>query len=196
MAVTISADNWTFAAGWLAAARRVESPNYNARPAGSRPELIVVHGISLPPGCYGGGDIESFFCNSLNTDAHPYFAEISGLKVSAHFLIYRSGELVQFVDTENRAWHAGVSEWRGRENCNDFSIGIELEGCDDKPYSDLQYSVLNQLIQALQNQYPLIQRDAILGHCEIAPGRKTDPGPAFDWSRVTGSSSNRDGNAE
>ena len=194
--MTIAADNWTFAAGWLAAARRVESPNYNARPAGSRPELIVVHGISLPPGCYGGGDIESFFCNSLNTDQHPYFAEISGLKVSAHFLIYRSGELVQFVDTENRAWHAGVSEWRGRQNCNDFSIGIELEGCDDEPYADCQYLVLNQLIQALQNQYPLIQRGAIVGHCEIAPGRKTDPGPAFDWSRVTGSSSNRDGNAE
>ncbi len=194
--MSATTDNWTFSAGWLDAARRVESPNYNARPEGIRPKLIVVHGISLPPGCYGGGAIESFFCNTLNAEDHPYFAEISGLKVSAHFLIYRSGELVQCVDTENRAWHAGVSEWRGRQNCNDFSIGIELEGCDDEPYADCQYLVLNQLIQALQNQYPLIQRDAIVGHCEIAPGRKTDPGPAFDWSRVTGSSSNRDGNAE
>jgi AmpD protein len=194
--VSATTDNWTFSAGWLDAARRVESPNYNARPEGIRPKLIVVHGISLPPGCYGGGEIESFFCNTLNAEDHPYFAEISGLQVSAHFLIYRTGELVQFVDTESRAWHAGVSEWRGRENCNDFSIGIELEGCDDEPYADFQYSVLNQLIQALQNQYPLIQRDAIVGHCEIAPGRKTDPGPAFDWSRVTGSSSIRDGNAE
>ncbi|MEK9654162.1 MAG: 1,6-anhydro-N-acetylmuramyl-L-alanine amidase AmpD [Halieaceae bacterium] len=194
--MSATTDNWTFSSGWLDAARRVESPNYNERPAGIRPKLIVVHGISLPPGCYGGGEIESFFCNALNAEDHPYFAEISGLQVSAHFLIYRTGELVQFVDTESRAWHAGVSEWRGRENCNDFSIGIELEGCDDEPYADFQYSVLNQLIQALQNQYPLIQRDAIVGHCEIAPGRKTDPGPAFDWSRVTGSSSIRDGNAE
>lgn len=194
--MSATTDNWTFSAGWLDAARRVESPNYNERPEGIRPKLIVVHGISLPPGCYGGGQIESFFCNTLNAEDHPYFAEISGLQVSAHFLIYRTGELVQFVDTESRAWHAGVSEWRGRENCNDFSIGIELEGCDDEPYADFQYSVLNQLIQALQNQYPLIQRDAIVGHCEIAPGRKTDPGPAFDWSRVTGSSSIRDGNAE
>jgi AmpD protein len=194
--VSATTDNWTFSAGWLDAARRVESPNYNERPEGIRPRLIVVHGISLPPGCYGGGEIESFFCNTLNAEDHPYFAEISGLQVSAHFLIYRTGELVQFVDTESRAWHAGVSEWRGRENCNDFSIGIELEGCDDEPYADFQYSVLNQLIQALQNQYPLIQRDAIVGHCEIAPGRKTDPGPAFDWSRVTGLSSIRDGNAE
>lgn len=189
-------DNWTFSSGWLGAARRVNSPNCNSRPAGSHPELIVVHGISLPPGCYGGADIESFFLNALDANDHPYFAEICDLRVSAHFLIYRSGELVQFVDTESRAWHAGVSRWQGRENCNDFSIGVELEGCDDEPYADQQYSVLNELIHALQNEYPLIQRGAIVGHCEIAPGRKTDPGPAFDWSRVTGSSVRRKGKSE
>jgi AmpD protein len=194
--VTTTTDNWTFSAGWLGAARRVASPNFNPRPAGSYPELIVVHGISLPPGCYGGGEVEAFFCNSLRADDHPYFAEIIDLRVSAHFLIYRSGELVQFVDTDSRAWHAGVSEWRGRENCNDFSIGIELEGCDEEPYTDPQYATLNTLINILRNQYPRIERDAIVGHSEIAPGRKTDPGPAFDWSRLEGSSANRVRNAE
>ena len=194
--MTTTSDNWTFSAGWLGAARRVASPNFNPRPAGSYPELIVVHGISLPPGCYGGGEVEAFFCNSLRSDDHPYFAEIIDLRVSAHFLIYRSGELVQFVDTDSRAWHAGVSEWRGRENCNDFSIGIELEGCDEEPYADPQYATLNRLINILRNQYPRIERDAIVGHSEIAPGRKTDPGPAFDWSRLEGSSANRVRNAE
>ena len=194
--MTTTSDNWTFSAGWLGAARRVASPNFNPRPAGSYPELIVVHGISLPPGCYGGGEVEAFFCNSLWSDDHPYFAEIIDLRVSAHFLIYRSGELVQFVDTDSRAWHAGVSEWRGRENCNDFSIGIELEGCDEEPYADPQYATLNMLINILRNQYPRIERDAIVGHSEIAPGRKTDPGPAFDWSRLEGSSANRVRNAE
>ena len=194
--MTTTSDNWTFSAGWLAAARRVASPNFNPRPAGSSPELIVVHGISLPPGCYGGGEVEAFFCNSLHADDHPYFAEIIDLRVSAHFLIYRSGELVQFVDTDSRAWHAGVSEWRGRENCNDFSIGIELEGCDEEPYADPQYATLNKLINILRNQYPRIERDAIVGHSEIAPGRKTDPGAAFDWSRLEGSSANRVRNAE
>jgi len=189
-------ENWTFSAGWLDAARRVNSPNYNPRPDGSYPELIVVHGISLPPRCYGGAEIEAFFCNTLNANDHPYFAEISDLRVSAHFLIRRCGELLQFVDTDRRAWHAGVSQWRGRDNCNDFSIGIELEGCDDEPYSDPQYAVLNKLIFALQNQYPKIRRDAIVGHCEIAPGRKSDPGPAFDWSRITALSASRQGNAE
>ena len=189
-------ENWTFSAGWLDAARRVNSPNYNPRPKGSRPELIVVHGISLPPRCYGGTEIEAFFCNRLNANDHPYFAEISDLKVSAHFLIRRCGELVQFVDTDCRAWHAGVSQWRGRDNCNDFSIGIELEGCDDEPYSDSQYAVLNALIFALQNRYPKIGRDAIVGHCDIAPGRKSDPGPAFEWSRITDLSASRHGNTE
>ena len=188
--MTTTTDNWFFSAGWLSAARRVDSPNYNPRPASSPPELIVVHGISLPPGCYGGGEIESFFCNTLNADDHPYFGEIIDLRVSAHFLICRSGALLQFVDTDSRAWHAGVSRWKGRENCNDFSIGIELEGCDHEPYAEPQYAMLNRLIRALRNQYPLIQHDAIVGHCEIAPGRKTDPGPAFDWSRVLGSSAN------
>jgi AmpD protein len=194
--VTTTTDNWTFSAGWLGAARRVASPNFNPRPAGSCPELIVVHGISLPPGCYGGGEVEAFFCNSLRADDHPYFAEIINLRVSAHFLITRCGELVQFVDTDSRAWHAGVSEWRGRENCNDFSIGIELEGCDEEPYADPQYATLNTLINILRNQYPRIERDAIVGHSEIAPGRKTDPGPSFDWSRLEGSSANRVRNAE
>ena len=147
-------------------------------------ELVVVHGISLPPGNYGGPEIEALFTNTLNPDGHPYFAEIAGLEVSAHFLIRRTGEVVQFVSTDARAWHAGVSCWQGREQCNDFSIGIELEGCDDEAYADPQYDTLNQLVRCLRNQYPGIQHDAIVGHSDIAPGRKTDPGPAFEWSRV------------
>ena len=147
-------------------------------------ELVVVHGISLPPGNYGGPEIEALFNNTLDPDGHPYFAEIAGLEVSAHFLIRRTGEVVQFVSTDARAWHAGVSCWQGREQCNDFSIGIELEGCDDEAYADPQYDTLNQLVRCLRNQYPGIQHDAIVGHSDIAPGRKTDPGPAFEWSRV------------
>ena len=147
-------------------------------------ELIVIHGISLPPGKYGGPEIEALFTNSLDPDAHPYFAEISGLEVSAHFLVRRTGEVVQFVSTDMRAWHAGVSCWQGQEQCNDFSIGVELEGCDDEAYTDPQYEALNQLLGTLTKQYPDIRHDAIVGHSDIAPGRKTDPGPAFDWSRV------------
>ena len=147
-------------------------------------ELVVVHGISLPPGNYGGPEIEALFTNTLDPDGHPYFAEIAGLEVSAHFLIRRTGEVVQFVSTDARAWHAGVSCWQGREQCNDFSIGIELEGCDDEAYADPQYDTLNQLVRCLRNQYPGIQHGAIVGHSDIAPGRKTDPGPAFEWSRV------------
>ena len=177
-------DQWKIADGWLLGARQVPSPNCNPRPSGAVPELIVVHGISLPPGQYGGPEIEALFTNTLDPNAHPYFAEIADLEVSAHFLIFRTGEILQFVSTEARAWHAGVSLWEGRGQCNDFSIGIELEGCDDEVYTDLQYAALNQLVQCMRNQYPGIQHDAIVGHSDISPGRKTDPGPAFDWSRL------------
>ena len=152
-------------------------------------ELVVIHGISLPPGQYGGPEIEALFTNKLDPDAHPYFADISGLEVSAHFLVRRTGEVVQFVSTDVRAWHAGTSCWQGREQCNDFSIGIELEGCDEEAYTDSQYDALNQLLAVLTKQYPDIRHDAIVGHSDIAPGRKTDPGPAFDWSRVVASQS-------
>jgi AmpD protein len=143
-----------------------------------------VHGISLPPGQYGGPEIEALFTNTLDAAAHPYFSEIAHLEVSAHFLIRRAGEVVQFVSTDERAWHAGASSWKGREQCNDFSIGIELEGCDEEAYTDQQYGALNQLLGVLTKQYPDIRHDAIVGHSDIAPGRKTDPGPAFDWSRL------------
>ena len=144
----------------------------------------MVHGISLPPGQFGSGDIEALFTNRLDPTAHPYFAEVAHLEVSAHFLIRRTGEVVQFVSTDERAWHAGVSSWCGREHCNDFSIGIELEGTDDAPYEDPQYEALAALISLLRKHYPSIRSDAIVGHSDIAPGRKTDPGPAFDWQRV------------
>ena len=177
-------DQWNIADGWLSGARQVRSPNCNPRPSGAAPELIVVHGISLPPGQYGGPEIEALFTNTLDPTAHPYFREIAGLEVSAHFLISRTGEILQFVSTEARAWHAGVSCWEGREQCNDFSIGIELEGSDDEAYTDPQYNALNQLVRCVRNQYPGIRHDAIVGHSDISPGRKTDPGPAFDWSRL------------
>lgn len=160
------------------------SANCNPRPAETCPALIVVHGISLPPGQFGSGDIEALFTNKLDPTAHPYFAEVAHLEVSAHFLIRRTGEVVQFVSADERAWHAGVSSWCGREHCNDFSIGIELEGTDDAPYEDPQYEALAALISLLRNHYPSIRSDAIVGHSDIAPGRKTDPGPAFDWQRV------------
>ena len=177
-------DHWHFEDGWLGGVRRVASANCNPRPAGTLPELIVVHGISLPPGQFGSGDIEALFTNRLDPTAHPYFAEVAHLEVSAHFLIRRTGEVVQFVSADERAWHAGVSSWCGREHCNDFSIGIELEGTDDAPYEDPQYDVLAALISVLRNHYPSIRSDAIVGHSDIAPGRKTDPGPAFGWQRV------------
>ena len=144
----------------------------------------MVHGISLPPGQFGGANIEALFTNTLDPTGHPYFAEIAHLEVSAHFLIQRTGEMIQFVSTDERAWHAGVSSWCGREQCNDFSIGIELEGTDDTCYEDLQYDTFVTLIAVLRNHYPSIRADAIVGHSDIAPGRKTDPGPSFDWSRV------------
>ena len=146
--------------------------------------MIVIHGISLPPGDFGGPHIESLFTNTLDWNEHPYFQEIRGLEVSSHLLIRRDGEIVQFVPFGRRAWHAGASSFRGRECCNDFSIGIELEGTDDEPYTDRQYDELSAVISAIMVAYPAISARGIAGHCDIAPGRKTDPGPAFDWLRL------------
>jgi AmpD protein len=147
------------------------------------PELIVIHNISLPPRCYGGDEIERLFTNCLDWDAHPYFGEIRGMQVSSHLLIRRDGELLQFVSCDERAWHAGLSSFQGRDNCNDFSIGIELEGADDEAYADTQYTVLSAVTRALLAHYPGVSAQSIVGHSDIAPGRKTDPGPAFDWAR-------------
>jgi AmpD protein len=170
--------------GWLRGVRRVASPNHDDRPADALPELVVVHGISLPPGQFGGGWIERLFCNELPATHHPYFAEVGGLRVSAHALIDRAGTVTQFVSFERRAWHAGQSSHCGREACNDYSIGIELEGADDVPYEDAQYATLARLIAALRVAYPSLAEAPIVGHSDIAPGRKTDPGPAFDWPRL------------
>ena len=164
--------------GWFDFARRVDSPNFGPRPEGENVSLVVIHNISLPPGEFSGGWIEDFFLNRLDATAHPYFASIAGMQVSSHFLIRRDGEVVQFVSTADRAWHAGVSCWQGRDNCNDFSIGIELEGADDAPFEPAQYTSLWRLLEALCAAHPIV---AIAGHSDIAPGRKTDPGPCFDW---------------
>lgn len=170
--------------GWIAGARRAPSPNCDARPEGAAIELVVIHAISLPPGEFGGPGVEQLFSNRLDPGAHPYFAQIAALRVSAHFFIRRDGELVQFVPCALRAWHAGVSNWAGRERCNDFSVGIELEGDDDTPFTDAQYATLNAVLAALRAVYPVC---AVAGHADIAPGRKTDPGPHFDWSRLVAS---------
>ncbi len=170
--------------GWLEGADKIPSPNFNQRPEGEPISLLVIHNISLPPGEFGNDCIERFFTNQLSPDEHPYFQTIAELTVSAHLLIKRTGDLVQFVSFNDRAWHAGVSCFKGREQCNDFSIGIELEGTDDLPYTEAQYSVLNRVVQSLCHRYPLITRERMVGHCDIAPGRKTDPGPAFDWQRL------------
>jgi AmpD protein len=170
--------------GWLVSARRVDSPNRDGRPAGTAPELIVVHGISLPPGEFGGPWIDALFTNTLSPDAHPYFAEVASLKVSAHVLVRRDGELVQYVQLQKRAWHAGVSSWRGRERCNDFSVGIELEGTDARAYEHAQYEALARLVAVLCRAYPTLSPDRMVGHSDIAPGRKSDPGIAFDWPLV------------
>jgi AmpD protein len=172
------------ATGLLQQARQCPSPNCDARPEGCPPSLLVIHGISLPPGEYGGPWIDQLFQNCLRADAHPYFAGIAGLKVSSHVLIRRDGELVQYVPFQQRAWHAGVSSYQGRERCNDFSIGIELEGQDEAPYEAVQYQALARVILALEQSYPGIDRSRMAGHSEIAPGRKTDPGPAFCWDRL------------
>ena len=162
-------------------ARRCHSLNYNQRPDIDDISLLVIHNISLPPNEFGGGYIEQFFCNKLDESLHPYFQQIVHLQVSAHMLITREGEFIQFVPFHERAWHAGQSSFGGRENCNDFAIGIELEGGDDIPYTSLQYSALSALTKVLMINYPAITPQRIVGHSDIAPGRKTDPGPAFDW---------------
>jgi AmpD protein len=167
--------------GWLGSARRVTSPNCDDRPAGVAPDLIVVHGISLPPGEFGGPWIDALFTNTLPPDAHPYFAEVASLRVSAHALVRRDGEVVQYVPFHGRAWHAGASSWRGRERCNDYSIGIELEGTDARAYEPVQYEALARLAAALCRAYPTLSPDRMVGHSDVAPGRKSDPGIAFDW---------------
>lgn len=172
------------ATGLLAGVRQVLSPHCDARPPGAVPTLLVVHGISLPPGEYGGPWIDRLFTGTLSPEAHPYFREIEGLRVSSHALIRRDGEIVQYVPFAERAWHAGESEYRGRKGCNDFSIGIELEGTDDMPYTDEQYRQLAALAAALLGAYPSLGAEHIVGHRDIAPARKTDPGAAFDWPRL------------
>ena len=171
------------AQGWLASAVQLPSPNCDERPADAHIELVVIHNISLPPGVFDGDAVIELFTNRLDWDAHPYYQGIRGLKVSAHFLIRRDGTLIQFVPCTLRAWHAGASNWEGRERCNDFSIGIELEGSDDQPFSEAQYATLIPLVQMLKQAYPI---RAVVGHSDIAPGRKTDPGPHFDWQRLDG----------
>ena len=171
--------------GWVAAARKLPSPNFEARPEGAVPTLIVVHNISLPPNEFGGTAIAELFLNTLDCDAHPYYdTHLRGVRVSAHFVIHRDGALEQYVSCNERAWHAGPSSFFGRERCNDFSIGIELEGTDQLAYADLQYDALSGLIRALCAAYPTLSTQRIVGHSDIAPGRKTDPGPAFDWPRL------------
>jgi N-acetyl-anhydromuramoyl-L-alanine amidase len=172
------------ATGWLLGVRRVLSPNFDERPVGTELTLIVVHGISLPPGEFGNGWIDRFFCNDLPASAHPYFATIQNVTVSAHVLIARGGALTQYVPFGRRAWHAGTSEYCGRSACNDFSVGIELEGTDDSPYMQPQYRALAELVAALRRGYPSLRGAEVVAHSDIAPGRKTDPGPAFDWSSL------------
>lgn len=167
--------------GLLHGVRQCPSPNYNARPDPADITLLVIHGISLPPEHFGSDDIDRFFTNCLDPGRHPYFQEICDLRVSSHLLIRRDGEIVQYVPFHQRAWHAGDSEFAGRRDCNDFSIGIELEGTDELPYEPGQYRQLQAVIRLLQQTYPAITRERIVGHCHIAPQRKTDPGPAFDW---------------
>jgi AmpD protein len=167
--------------GLLRGAKYIMSPNCDARPAGIETNLIVVHGISMPPGEFGGPWIERLFTNTLPPEEHEYFAQIGPLRVSSHLLIARGGEVTQYVKFTDRAWHAGVSRYEGREACNDFSVGVELEGTDDLPYEPVQYRVLARVVAALCAAYPSFSAERVVGHCDIAPGRKTDPGPAFDW---------------
>lgn len=167
--------------GLLLGARQIASPNCDARPAGVEADLIVVHGISLPPGEFGGPWIDRLFTNSLPAEAHPYFAEVESMRVSSHLVVMRDGDVTQYVRFTERAWHAGKSVYRGREACNDFSIGVELEGTDTLPYESVQYEVLARVVAALCAAYPRLSAERIAGHSDIAPGRKTDPGPSFDW---------------
>lgn len=168
-------------AGWLAGIRHAPSPNFDSRPEGEVPTLLVLHAISLPPGEFGSDDVLALFANKLEPAQHPYFSTIHTLRVSAHFFIRRDGETIQLVSCNARAWHAGVSCWLGRERCNDFSIGVELEGCDEKPFEPAQYVALEDLARTLLQRYPLTH---VAAHSDIAPGRKTDPGPHFVWERI------------
>jgi N-acetyl-anhydromuramoyl-L-alanine amidase len=168
--------------GVIANAKQIASPNYDDRVDHCDIDMVVIHNISLPPSEYGGNGIIALFTNQLNPNEHPYYATIYQAKVSSHFLIRRDGELIQFVPCSKRAWHAGISTWAGRERCNDFSVGIELEGSDFETFEDVQYQILNTLLSALKKNYPI---QHIVGHSDIAPGRKTDPGPFFDWSKLT-----------
>jgi N-acetyl-anhydromuramyl-L-alanine amidase AmpD len=167
--------------GWWSKARTCASPNFGARTSGASIDLAVIHSISLPPGCYGADHIERLFTNTLDWDAHPYFKQIRGLEVSSHFLIQRDGTLTQFVSCDDRAWHAGASSWRGRDNCNDYSVGIELEGLEGEHFEDAQYATLAELLRALADRYPIA---AVVGHEHVAAGRKHDPGAGFDWQRL------------
>jgi AmpD protein len=173
-------------AEWLHGARRVHSPNWDERPPACDPDLIVIHSISLPEGEFGTPHVEALFCNALDGRAHESFPEISELRVSAHAFIGRDGRVVQFVPFSKRAWHAGVSRHAGRDCCNDFSIGIELEGCDWQPFEEVQYRQLATLLRLLMGAWPAIGVDRVIGHSDIAPGRKTDPGPHFDWQKLRG----------
>lgn len=169
--------------GWWSRATRLDSPNFGARPNGTEISLLVIHSICLPPGRYGGDAIERLFTNRLDWNEHAYFGEIRGLQVSSHFVIRRTGQLQQFVACDQRAWHAGDSAWQGRSNCNDFSVGIELEGMEGDTFDPCQYRALAKLAAALQRRFPI---RAVAGHEHVAPGRKTDPGPGFDWLRLQG----------
>ena len=175
--------------GWILGIRQVPSPNCDNRPDDEEVSLIVIHSISLPPGVFLGDAVERLFTNRLDSSEHPYYASLDGLKVSAHFFVRRTGEVLQFVPLHMRAWHAGVSSWRGRTRCNDFSIGIELEGTDADSYSDAQYAELARLISILRDRLPI---RGVAAHSEIAPGRRSDPGPGFDWKRIHAFSPARD----
>jgi len=175
------ADDALWTEGWYRFARRLASPNFGPRPAGTEVDLVVLHSISLPPGQYGGDEVQALFTNTLDWSAHPYFRQIEGLQVSSHFYVRRGGELWQFVSCDQRAWHAGTSHWRGRDNCNDFSIGIELEGLEGSTFEDAQYDTVAVLCAAIAQHYPL---RGIAGHEHVAPGRKQDPGAGFDWPRL------------
>ena len=177
--MSTAAPGWR--AGWLDGARACPSPNFGPRPPGTAVELALIHSISLPPGQYGGDEIERLFTNCLDWEAHPYFQQIRGLEVSSHFVLRRDGELLQFVSCDERAWHAGRSSWRGRENCNDYSIGIELEGLEGERFEPVQYERLADLLRRLRRAYPL---RAVAGHEHVAPGRKHDPGAGFDWAHL------------
>ena len=169
--------------GWFKKSHKIISPNYNERPENSTIDAIIIHSISLPPGCYEGDDINHFFSNQLDCDKDPFYDEIRDLTVSAHLLIRRNGELVQYVNLLDRAWHAGQSRLGEQENCNDFSIGIELEGTDNSPFESAQYNTLSSVVSSLLDYFPKITRERIVGHSDIASGRKTDPGTGFDWQR-------------